>query len=50
MYALLIIGFVVLSAFAYRLFETHKAHRELARAAQQTQMEKALEKYRDLDD
>lgn len=50
MYALLIIGFVALSALAYRFAEMHKSHREFAKAAEESQLEKALERYKDYDD
>ena len=50
MYALYIIAFVAVAALAYRFSETLKARRAVVHAENETKLEKALDKYREIDD
>lgn len=50
MYALYIIAFVAVAALAYRFSETLKARRAVVHAENEAKLEKALDKYREIDD
>ena len=50
MYALYIIAFVTVSALAYRFSEIRKARRAVGHAENETKLEEAPDKYRELDD